>query len=71
VPGRKVLAIPGRPRPGNKYGHYLDGDGNLRLTFGGFLLRSGGRVALIDAGLGHVITVDGEHRFRFLQEAGM
>jgi glyoxylase-like metal-dependent hydrolase (beta-lactamase superfamily II) len=52
VPGRKVLTIPGRPDPWEKCGHYLDGDGNLRLTFGGFLLRSGGRVALIDAGLG-------------------
>ena len=52
-PGRP--GYPPRPRPAGpweKFGHYVDDAGNIQLICGGYLLRSGERVVLIDAGLG-------------------
>jgi glyoxylase-like metal-dependent hydrolase (beta-lactamase superfamily II) len=50
--GRAVLSIPGVDDPWSGCAHFLDSSGNMRMTFGGFLVRGAGRVALIDAGLG-------------------
>ena len=33
---------------------FLDADGNLELALGGFLIRTGDRVVLVDAGLGNI-----------------
>ena len=33
---------------------FLDADGNVELALGGFLIRSGERVVLVDAGLGNM-----------------
>ncbi|MCW2944463.1 MAG: beta-lactamase domain protein [Actinoallomurus sp.] len=49
--------------------HLLDGRGNLELTLGGFLLRTGGRTVLIDAGVG-TIDNDKYHGGRFLESLG-
>ena len=49
---RDILHVPGKPDAWDKCGHYVDDAGNIRLICGGYLLRAGDRVALIDAGLG-------------------
>lgn len=36
------------------HAHELDGDGNLPLSVGGYLLRSGGRTIVVDAGVGAI-----------------
>jgi len=58
---REVLLRPGfEPDPWTCHLHMLDGEGNLHLPVGGFLLRTGDRVVLIDAGVG---TIDnGKYR---------
>jgi glyoxylase-like metal-dependent hydrolase (beta-lactamase superfamily II) len=56
-PAREVLFHPsgaGDPDPWACHGHELDGRGNLRLTLGGFLLRTADQVVLIDAGVGTI-----------------
>ncbi|MCL2586337.1 MAG: MBL fold metallo-hydrolase [Streptosporangiales bacterium] len=52
VDGRKVMRVPGQPDAWDRCGHHLDAGGNIRLTFGGFLLRTSSRTVLIDAGVG-------------------
>ena len=49
---RDILHVPGQPDAWEKCGHYVDDAGNIQLICGGYLLRSGERVVLIDAGLG-------------------
>jgi glyoxylase-like metal-dependent hydrolase (beta-lactamase superfamily II) len=49
---RDILHVPGKPDAWDKCGHYVDGAGNIQLICGGYLLRSGDRVVLIDAGIG-------------------
>lgn len=49
---RDILHVPGKPDAWDKCGHYVDDAGNIQLICGGYLLRSGERVVLIDAGLG-------------------
>jgi glyoxylase-like metal-dependent hydrolase (beta-lactamase superfamily II) len=49
---RDILHVPGEPDAWDKCGRYVDDAGNIRLICGGYLLRAGDRVVLIDAGLG-------------------
>jgi glyoxylase-like metal-dependent hydrolase (beta-lactamase superfamily II) len=49
---RDILHVPGQPDAWDKCGHYVDDAGNIQLICGGYLLRAGDRVVLIDAGLG-------------------
>jgi glyoxylase-like metal-dependent hydrolase (beta-lactamase superfamily II) len=49
---REFLAMPGVADPWERCAPYLDEAGNLPFVFGGFLLRSAGRVVLIDTGVG-------------------
>ena len=49
---RDILHVPGKPDAWDKCGHYVDDAGNIQLICGGYLLRAGDRVVLIDAGLG-------------------
>ena len=49
---RDILHVPGKPDAWDKCGHYVDDAGNIRLICGGYLLRAGDRMVLIDAGLG-------------------
>jgi glyoxylase-like metal-dependent hydrolase (beta-lactamase superfamily II) len=53
-PARESLTKPGVEDPWACHGHELDDAGNLLLTVGGFLLRTGGRTVLIDAGVGTI-----------------
>lgn len=54
---REVLTCPGRAGdPWEAHRHLLDSRGRLELTLGGFLLRTGGRTVLIDAGAGTIST---------------
>ena len=46
------LTVPGQPDAWDKCGHYVDDAGNIQLICGGYLLRAGDRIVLIDAGLG-------------------
>jgi glyoxylase-like metal-dependent hydrolase (beta-lactamase superfamily II) len=64
-PADQMLSLPGVPDPWAGHEHFLDEAGNLPLTFGGFLLRTGDRVVLIDAGLG-VVDIDRYHGGQFL-----
>ncbi|GAA4917364.1 glyoxylase-like metal-dependent hydrolase (beta-lactamase superfamily II) [Actinomycetospora succinea] len=50
---REVLTAPGDDRWACHPEH-LDADGNLELTLGGFLVRTGDRVVLVDAGVGRI-----------------
>lgn len=52
VNGREVMHVPGQPDAWDRCAHHLDGGGNIRLTFGGFLLRTSSRTVLVDAGVG-------------------
>ncbi len=55
---REVLTVPGhRGDPWAGHTDLLDGEGNLHLTLGGFLIRSSGRVIVVDAGVG---TIDND-----------
>lgn len=65
-PAREVLTQPGVSDPWACHDHVLDADGNLRLTLGGFLLCTGDRTVLIDAGVG-TINNDKYHGGQFLQ----
>jgi glyoxylase-like metal-dependent hydrolase (beta-lactamase superfamily II) len=65
-PGHEILRLPGESDPWASCGHYLDGAGNLPLTFGGFLIRAGDRMVLVDAGLG-AINNDKLHGGQFLE----
>lgn len=49
---RDILRVPGKPDAWDKCRQYVDDAGNIRLICGGYLLRSGDRVVLIDVGLG-------------------
>ena len=51
-PGREVLRRPGVDDPWADHRDLLTADGMLEMTVGGFLVRSGDRVILVDAGLG-------------------
>lgn len=54
---REVLAKPGAAGdPWACHADQLDGDGNLEFTLGGFLLRTGDRTVLVDAGAGMIRT---------------
>ncbi|GAB3003216.1 MBL fold metallo-hydrolase [Amycolatopsis acidiphila] len=65
-PAHEVLSRPGVPDAWACHGHLLDDAGNLELTLGGFLLRTAGRVVLIDAGVG-TINNDKYHGGQFLE----
>ena len=52
--GREVLTRPGVDDPWACHPDVLDADGVLHLDLGGFLLRTGDRVVLIDAGVGRI-----------------
>ena len=61
-PAREVLTRPDAEDPWAcpEHQHLLDAAGNLSLTLGGFLVRTGDRVILVDAGVG---TIDnGKYR---------
>ncbi len=53
-PARESLTKPGVGDPWACHEHLLDGAGNLELAVGGFLLRTGDRTVLIDAGVGTI-----------------
>ncbi|MFI5607411.1 MBL fold metallo-hydrolase [Amycolatopsis sp. NPDC051903] len=65
-PGREVLTRPGEADAWACHEHLLDDRGDLDLTLGGFLLRTGDRVVLVDAGVG-TIDNDKYHGGRFLE----
>lgn len=47
-----ILSRPGVDDPWACHGHHLAPDGTLELPLGGFLVRTGDRVVLVDAGVG-------------------
>jgi glyoxylase-like metal-dependent hydrolase (beta-lactamase superfamily II) len=54
---RDVLTVPGATGdPWACHTDQLDGNGNLEFTLGGFLLRTGDRTVLLDAGAGMIKT---------------
>ncbi|MFC9454513.1 MBL fold metallo-hydrolase [Streptomyces sp. NPDC056983] len=65
-PGREVLSKPDEADPWACHDHLLDIDGGLRLTLGGFLIRTGNRCVLVDAGVG-TIDNDKYHGGQFLE----
>ncbi|HKS46975.1 MAG TPA: MBL fold metallo-hydrolase [Amycolatopsis sp.] len=65
-PGREVLSRPGVSDAWACHEHLLDDAGNLELTLGGFLVRTGARVVLVDAGVG-TINNDKYHGGQFLE----
>ncbi|MET7990167.1 MBL fold metallo-hydrolase [Amycolatopsis sp. NPDC005232] len=65
-PAREVLVRPDVPDAWACHEHLLDARGDLDLTLGGFLLRTGDRVVLIDAGVG-TIDNDKYHGGQFLE----
>lgn len=65
APAREILSRPGVDDPWACHTDLLD-DGLLHMTAGGFLIRTGGRTILIDAGLGNINTEDA-HAGRFLE----
>ena len=52
--GREVLHRPGVADPWSCHPGVLEPDGMLRLDLGGFLVRSGDRTVLVDAGVGRI-----------------
>lgn len=50
----EVLTRPGVPEPWACHSHLLDEHGTLHLDIGGFLIRTGDRTVLIDAGVGTI-----------------
>lgn len=56
-PARDVLSRPGVADPWACHEDLLDAAGNLTFTLGGFLVRTGDRVILVDAGVG---TIDND-----------
>jgi glyoxylase-like metal-dependent hydrolase (beta-lactamase superfamily II) len=52
--GTEVLARPGVPDPWACHPDQLDAEGMLHLPLGGFLIRTGERVVLVDAGVGTI-----------------
>jgi glyoxylase-like metal-dependent hydrolase (beta-lactamase superfamily II) len=65
-PGREVLTLPGAADSWACHDHLLDADGRLELTLGGFLLQTGDRTILVDAGVG-TINNDKYHGGQFLE----
>jgi glyoxylase-like metal-dependent hydrolase (beta-lactamase superfamily II) len=57
------------PEQWERHRDLLDGDGRLEFTLGGFLVRGGGHVTLVDLGLGHR-QFYGLRGGRFLDELG-
>jgi glyoxylase-like metal-dependent hydrolase (beta-lactamase superfamily II) len=53
-PARESLTRPGIADPWRCHDHLLDEHGNLKLTVGGFLVLTGDRIVLIDAGVGTI-----------------
>lgn len=53
-PARESLTKPGEQDPWACREHLLRADGGLELTLGGFLLRTGDRTVVIDAGVGTI-----------------
>ena len=51
-----VLVKPGEADPWARHQEQLDGHGRLEFTLGGFLVRTGGRTILVDAGAGTIDT---------------
>lgn len=64
-PAREVLRRPGAPGAWACHEDLLDAAGNLNLTLGGFLVRTGDRTILVDTGVG-TIDNDKYHGGRFL-----
>jgi glyoxylase-like metal-dependent hydrolase (beta-lactamase superfamily II) len=54
VRGAEVLTRPGVPDAWACHGDQLDADGVLHLPLGGFLVRTGDRLVLVDAGVGTI-----------------
>jgi glyoxylase-like metal-dependent hydrolase (beta-lactamase superfamily II) len=50
----EVLTRPGVPDPWVCHAEHLDADGTLVLSLGGFLVRTGDRTVLVDAGVGTI-----------------
>ncbi|MET8545918.1 MBL fold metallo-hydrolase [Kitasatospora sp. NPDC004799] len=48
----EILSRPGVADPWACHGHHREADGSLHLPLGGFLVRRGERVVLVDAGVG-------------------
>ncbi|HYZ55362.1 MAG TPA: MBL fold metallo-hydrolase [Streptosporangiaceae bacterium] len=69
-PAREVLFRPGDADPWACHEDELDERGNLKLTLGGFLLRTAERVVLIDAGVG-TISNDKYRGGQFLESLRM
>ncbi|WIY01215.1 MBL fold metallo-hydrolase [Amycolatopsis mongoliensis] len=65
-PAREVLTRPGVSDAWSCHEHLLDESGRLRLELGGFLVRTGDRVILVDAGVG-TIDNDKYHGGQFLE----
>ncbi|MGH9036394.1 MAG: MBL fold metallo-hydrolase [Acidimicrobiia bacterium] len=57
LPADQLLRFTGpRDDPWGPHQGFLGPDGSLELTLGGFLVRTGGRVVLIDTGVGRIET---------------
>ncbi|WP_037370813.1 MBL fold metallo-hydrolase [Amycolatopsis orientalis] len=65
-PAREVLTLAGVSDPWSCHEHLLDESGRLHLELGGFLVRTGERVILVDAGVG-TIDNDKYHGGQFLE----
>jgi glyoxylase-like metal-dependent hydrolase (beta-lactamase superfamily II) len=53
-PAAEMLIRPGYDDPWHAHQHLLGSDGTLSLPVGGFLIRTGDRIILVDAGLGPI-----------------
>jgi glyoxylase-like metal-dependent hydrolase (beta-lactamase superfamily II) len=53
-PAAEVLTRPGVPDAWSCHAEHLDADGTLVLPLGGFLVRTGDRTVLVDAGVGTI-----------------
>ena len=58
APARDILARPGVEDAWSCHAELLDDDGVLHMTAGGFLLRTGERTIVIDAGVGNIRVSD-------------
>ncbi|MFC4948231.1 MBL fold metallo-hydrolase [Pseudonocardia sp. GCM10023141] len=53
-PAGEVLTRPGVPDAWSCHAEHVEDDGSLRFELGGFLIRTGDRVVLVDAGVGTI-----------------
>jgi glyoxylase-like metal-dependent hydrolase (beta-lactamase superfamily II) len=66
IPAEELLRFTGdRGDPWLPHEQFLTADGNLELAMGGFLVRTGDRVVIVDAGVGRIDN-DRYHGGRFL-----